>query len=359
MTHSYSRLNDFGICPHRYRLKRDGVSDSSDRTMALAGQMAHMFYDRYLSACKARQVAQAPELTAELTEKVYQACVADGEVLTLQDWTECVDKLILPWVQRTVVDYGSLIGTEFALAVDEALDACPFDSPSAWLRGVVDALYISDDWCRLTDWKTGWDKDVNPDQMRCYALMVFSTFPHVRFITAEYVFTRFGVTVPMSIRREELPDIEARITAQADRISAETAFPATPGRHCVSCGVSHACKARPEAIGKIESLDEARQAVDMLSLYERDVSNMKDMLREWCRANGPVDSNGVEYGFHKKGDVSFQSVEKFVAACKAVGIDPGPYLKVDNVRAKKLHKALPDALEETGRIEFGKRRKED
>lgn len=357
-SYSYSRLDTFLTCPAMFRLKYiDHVPEQGDRRMALAGSMAHMFYDRYIQRCVREGVSQCPAATAELCEQVYQDCIADGEVLTLQDWKECIDVLILPWVLKTAVDHTSVMGTEYALAINELGAPASFNAPDAWLRGIADVFMLSGDYAHVIDWKTGWDREQNVLQMDCYALLVFRTFPHVQHVRAEYVMTRFGVSAPkMYSRTADLDNVDARVRAVAERLKAETVFPATPGQHCLTCGVRHKCMAKPEAMPEITSDAEARAAVDMLALYERDMKGLKELLKNWCSEHGVVESNGIEYGFHRKGDMGFRDVRGFIAAAGAAGVDPYEYLRVDGVKSKKLHRLLPDLLEETATVEFGKRR---
>lgn len=92
---------------------------------------------------------------------------------------------------------------ELELAVTSELEPCAFDSPYAWVRGIVDLAGIENDSAWLVDYKTGGAKYPDKDQLTLMSLLLFAHYPEVRVIKSALLFVLKNVMVKHSVKKEE------------------------------------------------------------------------------------------------------------------------------------------------------------
>lgn len=80
---------------------------------------------------------------------------------------------------------------EHKMGLNKALEACAFDAPDVWCRGVADLLIVNEERgvARIVDYKTGKSaKYADTAQLELMALMVFKHFPRVHKVKAGLLF---------------------------------------------------------------------------------------------------------------------------------------------------------------------------
>jgi hypothetical protein len=190
---------------------------------------------------------------------------------------------------------------------------------------------------RVTDYKTGFNIDLDQDQLDIYAWLMFTMFPHIENVVCEFDFTRFNIQRKFEYDRERLPHLDAWLRDIVRRVIEDTELLPAPGRHCLTCLYASQCTHRCEPVEAIRSIEDANQVVENLAIYERDMKQQKDLLREWCVTNGFVSHNGVTWGFHEFGGTGFNDAAAFVEAATQDGVaEPFKYLSVNGTKIKKL-----------------------
>jgi hypothetical protein len=94
-------------------------------------------------------------------------------------------------------------------------------------------------------------------------------------------------------------------------------------------------------ISLIETDNDAKRAIEIITELESELRDQKDALRSYCTHAGIVEHNGIAWGFHRYDGLGFHDVESFV---EAVGVEWPKYCNVDNNKAKKLFKRFPELV---------------
>lgn len=103
----------------------------------------------------------------------------------------------------------SLAGDKFyeqEMALNKNLQPVKFDSPDAWVRGIIDVLVVNGDKALVNDWKTG---KVRPDsdQLKLFAGFVMHHYPDVQVVKTVYSWVAHKQTTVESYSRADLPAI--------------------------------------------------------------------------------------------------------------------------------------------------------
>jgi hypothetical protein len=155
-TWSYSSLNLFLQCPHKYfrlRIKKDIVEPPADHL--LYGTMVHEAAEHYM-----RDGTAIPEKFIFLQEQLRPLEQIEGD-------RYC----------------------EHKMGLKEDLTPCDFFDPEVWWRGVADLLIIRGDKAFLVDYKTSKNsKYADTKQLEILSLAVFKHFPDVKKIKAGLMF---------------------------------------------------------------------------------------------------------------------------------------------------------------------------
>jgi hypothetical protein len=327
MLYRYSTLSKYDMCPLAYSLLQQGVPDLEAK-LRRDGSLAHNAYYLYGKHCLDRGVP---------TDLDAMPAIAAAAGITPHG--DLYEALIEPWLANGhMFPKSEIIDIEGKYGLDADGNPCAWDDPDVWLRGTVDVLRTddADDAARLVDYKTGFDSHANPLQMKIYAWFVFAHYGHINRVVCEFDYTRFNVQRVQTFTRDDVPAIEAQVRGLVAAIEADTQFEATPGEQCGMCSYRHACTAKPPTVGSVLTEEDARKAVEALGLLGRDYDRLHGELKAWCTLNGPLTHNGAIWGHHAQGDDGFEDPGEFIDACIAAGVDPLPYLSVNNTKARKL-----------------------
>lgn len=84
---------------------------------------------------------------------------------------------------------------EHKMGLDVNKQACSFDSPDYWVRGIADLLIIDNDLAWVVDYKTGSSRYPDVKQLKLMALMVFEHFKSVKTVRAALLFLLDGALI--------------------------------------------------------------------------------------------------------------------------------------------------------------------
>jgi hypothetical protein len=155
-TWSYSSLDMFKQCPHKYyrlRVKKDVVDPPSDAI--LYGNEAHKAAEEYI-----KNGTPIPEKFAFMQKSLDVLKAKDGEKLC-----------------------------EFRMGLTYQLEPCDFFDRRVWWRGIADLIVLQPDRAWIVDYKTGKSsKYADVKQLELMALSVFKHFPQVQKVKAGLLF---------------------------------------------------------------------------------------------------------------------------------------------------------------------------
>ena len=275
-------------CPARYKaIYEDGVGGDSDP--AIRGRAFHdvaKVYIRRLADLKRpsdhEELERAFDTVIALT-KLPPHLVAEVKTLT-QRWGEGFE-----------LDLDAYVLAEETQVVHEAA--------AEW---TPDLVYAHADELEQKDWKTYWvgmtEAQVKEQfQAQVYvwlASKVWPGFPRYRFT---FSFPRLGSEASAVWEPWEVDQVEAAVTSRIaiiDQSRQAGDWPAIPGPHCSFCHLK--CPKMDHVALEVQRVQDAHVAQDVaaeLVILEKAVKARKDALRGWCQTAGPVNVNGVAFGF--------------------------------------------------------------
>jgi len=334
--YSYSRLNLFESCALAFKAKYvDKIPEAEGDALKFGG-LVHRIIAAYTKHCLECGVQ------TDITEmpNIVQQCFYEkpagldssryGDVLNLAQY----------FADTHQAGLQTLVGCE--------------EWVQAWLankkhlfRGIVDRLDINGDMATITDYKTDFqlrpDSEVANDfQLAVYAWLVSREYPQVERFVVQLDFVRYNVQRGTTIEKQQLAQVEKQVLGligQVEKAIASGKFPAKPGQFCGWCGYSLQCPAVkdiPADVKPIAGLEDARKVAEELAVLERQVAVRKEVLKAWCKEAGPVEVNGLTWGFQRVGGMAIENIDEFVRLMNESGLDPRPYLSTNGTKLKKL-----------------------
>lgn len=221
----------------------------------------------------------------------------------------------------------------------------------------------------MIDWKTGFKvyKPTDNQQLGLYAWAISQEYDR-DFLTATLYFLRTGTYKSRYYSKEEMEeartwaltlaqDIEQRIIDLEMGEGSEKLFPATPGIVCKYCGFARECRSGEKQqtetgteIGQTTALipgvpqthEQAEKLAGEIMQLEAVVKAMKDGLKKWVKAQGPVIVDDQQWDFWPSTRWEFTPDQKKAAATAIVnsGRNPWEYLAFGSTQINKLKKDL-------------------
>jgi hypothetical protein len=349
-SYSYSKLAKFLECPGALKMSMDRVPEMLPEVVEV-GSLFHCAANLYTRHC-VKTHRYSDITTVQSFMQLAFSIVADiaakeGRSAPAFELVEETESILQAWAERTIIEPSLSIQTESQYAITEEGFITEWDNEDAWFRAIFDRIeFHQDNPTHLTVWdyKAGWKIEADPLQFDVYAWMLMLSDPMIERVTCNFEFVRYGVVKTSEYDSSMLDSLNRKIRGLIDQIEATEDFPFRPGRHCMACSRAHACQAKPQIVDAITDIIEAEKAVETIALLERDMKLVKARLREYTDIYGPVTHNGTCWGTHASESEGFRDATKFIEACKGIGEDPAPFLSVNNVKAKRLRKLLPNVL---------------
>ena len=128
---------------------------------------------------------------------------------------------------------------EAKIALDKDWQVVEWSSPSAWVRGIIDTLQVSEPTAAMGEWKTG---KVYPEdherQRRLYLSLLLSAYPGVNQATIETIYVDHSKSGTRSMNRSELLAEQDYWREEAGPMLRDTFFSPRPGFYCNWCPFS-------------------------------------------------------------------------------------------------------------------------
>lgn len=363
---SYSRLQLYENCPAAFKLRYiEELPEQRNEELAF-GSLAHRVFAEYTRQCMARKLETDVTAMDAIVEGLFYADPRD--VVSSDRYAEMLD-LARSFAASHTVGLATLAG------VEEWIEAYVGDGRYLF-RGIIDRLDFdfANEMAIITDYKTDWQvrsqSEVERDfQLAVYAWLVSREYPNMfREYRVRLDFVRWNVVREAVLRPGDLERVEGQILRLIMRAEADREFAPRPGHFCSWCGYAFRCpavKSLPAEVRAIRDAEEARRVAAELAVLERQVAMRKEALKAWCKVAGPVEANGVTWGFFKSDSVGIADVDSFVSAMNELGLDPRPYLAVSAAPLKRLladeraAEALKGLLVDRSRTEFRSRKGEN
>lgn len=332
--YSHTRFNLFESCPRSYKFKYvDKVPETPSRPL-LIGRVIHDILAEYTEHLAKNGLQTDVTALPAIGNKVFFDKPAGLEVSDLGE----VLRILRAYAQTSIFDPTTVAGIEEMMRVDLMDGKVTF-----W--AVIDRYHILGRRARIVDLKTDWvlrsQTDVaNDHQLQIYCWAVAQRFRTIDEFEVTLDFVRHGVQRTAEFDRSIIPAIEERILAQIGQIEREKKFAPRPGAACSWCSYCAQCPAAQEANQAGEVListpEDARVWAGRAAVLEAQLDRIKGVLKNFANVNGPIDANGLQWGFHKSESVGVKSTQEFIDALSSAGIDATPWLTVGATDLKKL-----------------------
>jgi len=334
--YSYSRLNLFESCSAAFKFKYiDKIPEAPSEALAFGG-LTHRIIAAYTKHCLECGVQ------TDITEipNIVQKCFYDQPAgLNSSKYKDVLD-LAQYFADTHQAGLQTLVGYE------EWVQAWPAGKKYLF-RGIVDRLDIQNEMAVITDYKTDWqlrpESEITNDfQLAVYAWLVSQEYPQVEKFVVQLDFIRYNVQRSTTLEKSQLAQVEKQVLGligQVEKAIADDKFPTRPGQFCSWCGYSLKCPAVKNISANVKPItgeEDARAVAEELAVLERQVAIRKEALKNWCREAGPVETNGLTWGFFKVGGPAIEDIDGFVQLMNEHDLDPRPYLSTNGTKLKKL-----------------------
>jgi RecB family exonuclease len=335
--YSYSRLNLFENCPAAFCKKYvKKVPEAPSESLA-TGNLVHKIIAAYSRHCL--NLGVETDVTA--MPEIVRRCFYDQPCGLSSDHYPEILALAQQWTDTHTINPATVVG------IEEWMEAW-LSGRKYLFRGIIDRLDIQDNVAIITDYKTDWQlrtqADVEHDfQLAVYAWLVSREYPQVDRFVVRLDFVRHNVVRGAELDRDRVRQVEDQILGLIGQVEAairDNKFPPRPGHFCAWCGYSQQCPAAkniPDDVRPITSAEDARRVAEELAVLERQIAVRKEALKAWCSRNGPVECNGLVWGFHLVESRTIEDVSEFVRLMNEAGVDPRPYLTVNGTKARKIY----------------------
>lgn len=334
--YSYSRLSLFESCGAAFKFKYiDKLPEAASDALAFGGLIHHIIAE-YSKHC----MNNGLETDITAMPEIAQRCFYEKPSGLSSDRYPEVLAVAERFAASHALNLNTLVGIE--------------EWVQLWLqgrkylfRGIIDHLDIDGSHAIITDYKTDWQlriqEDVEKDfQLAVYAWLITKEYPQVNQFTVRLDFVRHDVVREATLDIGRVVMVENQVMGligQVEQAIAKGKFPARPGAFCGWCGYATLCPAAkdiPAEMQPVSTPEAARKAAEELAVLERLVAVRKEALKAYCNVAGPVEVNGVVWGFHLVESRSIEDVEAFVRTMNELGRDPRPFLAVSTTKAKKI-----------------------
>lgn len=209
---SYSKVKNFETCPKKY-WEVDVQKNFKDQSP---------------------QLAEGDEVHRVMAVHAKSGAPLEGVYAPYDHWLHGRNERDYGPTRDGILTLPGTILIEQKFAITRDFQPAPFFGKNVWWRGIGDIIRIDDTVAHYRDYKTGKMKH-DATQLMIVAQMIFSHYPNVRRILAQFVWMQEDVVTSEFYSRE---DMLAQWPALIDRYNAlnhahvTCTFPPTPNRLC-------------------------------------------------------------------------------------------------------------------------------
>ena len=211
---SYSSLEAFETCPHRYQQTKVLKTIVEPQTESM------LWGNRVHKALELR-VGKGTPLSKELIQ--YEPIAA----------SICRKR-----------DIGAKIVCEQKLALNKNFKVTTWFASDVWVRGITDVTIVKGDKAVILDHKTGKPKP-GSGQLKLTAAITFATLPYINTITNSFLWLKSGTTTTETFQRDQAPEIWQEFMPRVQRMEEalkQDNWPKRPSGLCKSWCPVHTCE---------------------------------------------------------------------------------------------------------------------
>jgi hypothetical protein len=267
---------------------------------------------------------------------------------------------VIKWAHDNTFSIENFVGSEEPL---EATIGYPSDYGvvERRLTGILDALFFEGDRAIVPDWKDTWALPPQSEvsfggyfQQRFYGLLVLRNFQNVRSVTMREVYHRWDERREAILHRDDLPDVEAEISALVERFDRgveHNIWKPSPGKHCSFCKRPTACPIFPDARaeGAIQDEEQAKRYAAEACVAKAAYDQRMKALKAWSNRRGDVplaDAKGPRvYGYVERTSTSRPERDKLEAELRRAGVKG---IDLDKLYRKKKSTVYTQKTPENG-----------
>jgi hypothetical protein len=305
------------------------------------GHILHRTLGRCLETMHMQDEERIPVGVAEaiMEETLRQADVPLEDVVAIPAdqiadlrWTVRKWAADTRWTVRNLVSIEELLETTIHYPSD-------YGPVARKITGRLDALFAEGDRGIVPDWKDTWMLPPETEvsftgyfQQRVYGLLVLRKYTALNSVTLMEWYVRRSEPRTVTLRREALPEVEAELSALAERFDRSVendSWKPSPGKHCSFCTFPERCPIEPNARGEgsIMSDEDARRAAAEMLVADTVKKKRWGALRAWADRRGfvPVsDAKGRRrgYGYTEKTQTLKPNQQELESELRRSGNDP-------------------------------------
>jgi len=200
MSFSHSSIKTYEQCPLKYKLSRIDKLKEEAGPAAERGKDIHYAFEQAL--------VSLPVLHEDF-----------------EFWYDYVTELREKNVQA-----------ELTFGITKDWEPCDFNYANVWLRGIFDAIYITEDTAHILDWKTGKSRDYS-EQLKLYAAIAFALYPSIKQVTTEVCYIDLKKREAYgTYTREDFTTLKTWIDNRIGKIISDDIYAPKPSFGCRWCG---------------------------------------------------------------------------------------------------------------------------
>jgi hypothetical protein len=288
MVYSFSRLELYDKCPWAYKTVHiDGFKRESNEA-ADTGRNLHERIAGYLE-----RLIHNKHRTDWQWALNQQLLNSDAAVV----WQRFYQNFTLPEIEA--------MGVETRLGFDRHWQPVDFFDAGVRFRMIIDWHYLQGCLAVVTDWKS--NREVPETiaknlQLRIYGWGVNrAVYPGAEEILLKMHYLRYGLERKVLLLPDDLAGVPEELEEKIARIETAKKFEPTPGSFCHWCGVTAHCPEASKALVPVEIVHpvtqaEAVQAAKLLLMIQVMEKALKENLKAYVKANGPIVVGDLAYG---------------------------------------------------------------
>lgn len=356
LSYSYSRLQEYSQCPFKFKSRViDKVPFEVSPVLSCGSAVHDCLRDYALECYKAK--------TTQLFSDWEKICLKALKKHPLSPSDEVtVLEAVKEYVEANQIELDGLAGVEEEVALSKTFKPCKWDT--AFFRGIIDKLYIRNDVCKISDYKTGFDMSPNPFQLEVYAWMVSKLYPEMEYFQVELDFTRFSVKKSWDILKKDIPAIERKIMSKIEAIEEDEKFEPRVSSKCEFCPYWRRCPAVKKG-HEVVGCTTDKSAIELMKsivTLQKVLSERKEILKDFVNTSGKkIFLEDLVAEFRKTTTVSWDAPSLLIWA-RENNVNVIDALSFDNRKLARCGSPLPADLKKekvSSRFFVGKAKSEE
>ncbi len=327
-SYSYSQINLWMNCPQSWKFAKIDKLPQMESLLLTQGRVLHdkvHEYIKYLVKSKMTSDITWPGLIEGL----------DG----LPEGPDLMNRFARSWVLNPETHLES----ELEIAITEKGQPVNWWDKNVWFRFKIDKVDIEDDRIIITDWKSGWNTDIDKFQLEIYAWgLRYKIIEWTGYdsILVKNHFIRYKMEKSVEIPVSAIPAIEKKVRKIVAGMESAKKFPAKPGSFCSLCGYSMVCSARMSLVERgnlpiISTMDQAIDYAGKVLVVQQRLNAVKGLLKGFVDENGNIPLATGTYGYNPQNTLDVPDKEAVYNALCEKGEDPLTFFNIDKRSIRK------------------------